>query len=358
MTLQLKVTPRRWLPTSRVANAQASWPERASLLIEVSAGPGLLGRGEAAPLPRYSPDTLASAAAALSAVSLTDVPEVDELGRFGAWLGGVVPATEPAARFALETALLDLAARREQLPLHVWLRRRLSGPALAPLCELELAALLDATQGAGLVGSAGRCLAEGYRTLKFKLGAAGQFAEELSALSAVRANLGYGFRMRLDANQGFPIALAKQRLVELAPLDIELIEEPSTALLSAPALPIALDESLRQHFPALPATLREHGVAVLVLKPTVLGGLVACAELCEQARGAKLSTVVSHTFEGPVAFSAACELALALGQSELAHGLAPHAALGESAASCAALQGVVLKPHTRLGLGLLDAGPT
>ena len=68
---------------------------------------------------------------------------------------------------------------------------------------------------------------------------------------------------------------------------------------------------------------------VLVLKPTLLGGIVVTRAFVERARALRLDWVLSHTFESPVGYRALKTLAFALPPSRLAHGLGPHAALGE-----------------------------
>jgi L-alanine-DL-glutamate epimerase-like enolase superfamily enzyme len=78
--------------------------------------------------------------------------------------------------------------------------------------------------------------------------------------------------------------------------------------------------------PNLPE-LRAAGVAALVLKPTLLGGLSPCQKLASAAAEAGIASVVSHTLEGPLGAMGAAVLALSLGPGRPADGLSPHAGL-------------------------------
>ena len=76
------------------------------------------------------------------------------------------------------------------------------------------------------------------------------------------------------------------------------------------SLPYALDETLLD--PSLADELLQKGrISAVVLKPTVLGGLRASFEMAERAAAHGVRSLVSHTFDGPVARAATAELALA-----------------------------------------------
>jgi o-succinylbenzoate synthase len=330
-------------------NWSQSWHERAGFSITLRDAHGFVGRGEAAPLPGYSDDTLEDTALALRECRIAPLENADELEsqRLRALLDEALPRATPSARFGVETALLDLLARRRGLPLHRALQllrgdgRELGRIPLAALIPLETAA-------------AEAALALGYSTLKLKIGRREQFAAELSALSAIRRAVGPGVRLRLDANQAFPAAFVGERLASLLAIDPEFLEEPVARGEPWPQhspIPLALDESLRQGAELSERRSREQHLVGAVLKPGVLGGLLAALELAARAERAGLLPIVSHAFEGVVGFAAACELALALGVVSHAAGLAPHAGLGESALP-AAVATAWLHPHDQPGLGL------
>lgn len=330
MTLQARIEEYR-LPLGRAhTDAHHSFTERRGLVLTLKDEQGKHGQGEAAPLPGYSPEALDQARDELRSAlpRLAEDPPVDT----------AFEGVSPSVRFALETALLDLAARRAKQPLHALLRQRFA--LTAPLGRSPLALLIELLPGAEALRAARAAVSQGFGTLKLKVGRPGAFAQELQALELLRGELGASLRLRVDANRAFSTAEVKARLFALRAVSPELVEEPAPLSdWSGSGVPIALDESLRDPLVPPPRALKECGVRVLVLKPTVLGGLGACLGLSRAATEAGLGVVVSHALEGPVGRAALSELALSLGARDLAHGL------GEPGRA-------FLEPHERPGLGI------
>ncbi|MDQ2644984.1 MAG: o-succinylbenzoate synthase [Myxococcota bacterium] len=321
MTLRLELEPYRTAFSETISNAHTSWRERTGVVLRLTDGSGVVGQGEAAPLPGYSRETLEDATRALTALDerrLRELASLEDLGELANAVRAAIPGFVPSARFALETALLDRLAQRVRQPLY-----RLLVPDARPPAKLELAALVSSRDAAQ------RALKAGFSTLKLKLGPS-TFDADLELLRALRRELGAGVRLRLDANQSLPGDGG--HLAALAELAPEFVEEPFLAGLSlprSPPVPLALDESL--HVPAFsltPELVRDFGVVAAVIKPGLVGGLLRGLELARDAGAVGLVPIVSHAFEGPIGFRAAQELARALGVTSHAAGLAPHAALG------------------------------
>ena len=264
------------------------------------AGGARLGLGEAAIVPEVGTETFAQAERALRRPPL----RLDELDALNA---------TPAARCGVELALLDLAAQREGLPLA---RVLATG---APL-EVEVSALLAAQDLAELVLEARRAVEQGFRTLKLKVGADGPYARA----AAVRDAVGPEVRLRLDANGAWTAAAALRFLAEVAPLGIELCEQPTPDLLGleTAAVVIAADELCATEPDAALDRAR-----VLVLKPMALGGLLPSLRLAARARARGLGTLVTSSLDGAIARAGAAHLAAAL----LAHGPQPAAGLATGA---------------------------
>ena len=271
---------------------------------------GHRGLGEASPLPGYGPETLADVDAALRGLSGRFESSFAWPDRFGDPLPSVLTdVASPAARFALETALWDLWSQQRGLPLAAaWGADPALSVATAVLVDLMAPAWPHRSPAA----------------IKVKVGRAGEWPTELRALRS----LGQRYPdtpIRIDANQAFSTAEVSDRLAEIEglladdSLRIEFIEEPS-----APEWPkqsgltLGRDESLQGRAPNADVI----GDAVAVLKPTVLGGLEAVRGWAAVAR----KTVVSHTFEGPIAHAAASAWALAFA-SDVVAGLGPHSGL-------------------------------
>jgi L-alanine-DL-glutamate epimerase-like enolase superfamily enzyme len=311
------------------ANARAAWSERESALL-VLEHRGLRGLGECAPLHGYSSDPLDAAVAALegaiSSMEWADAivaqpgPEATRalLIRAGQRAGTA------AARFALESALLDLRGRILGVPVWALLRSLLalpSSPAAVPL-----SALARAREPGAIEDEVRDALARGLRVVKLKIGGAPLADDLRRAEAAVRA----GAVLRLDANQAMGAEALRAASASLAALEPELLEEPVRTeewdRLEAGALPLAMDESLQAPGAEIRVrrAARAGAVAALVLKPMALGGIARCLELAEVASGAGLRLVVTHLFDGPVATAAAAELALALSEAMLPCGLDLH----------------------------------
>jgi L-alanine-DL-glutamate epimerase-like enolase superfamily enzyme len=320
---------------------------------------GRLGQGEASPLPGHSPDTLADCRAVLERVPWGALPDLDPIRPLAPQIAAadLVPTSCPAARFAVETALLDLVAQRAGRPAWSLLGARTGAQPIA------LAALIDASDARTALRDAERALERGVGTLKAKIGRPGAFQAELASLRALRRTLGGGTRLRADANGAFAAAEAGERLAALADLGLEFVEEPvpaaDLARLTAPPVPLALDESLAPpgSWERLSGRLAELHCTTVVLKPMLLGGLFRTANLAARARERGLAVVVSHLFDGPVALAAAAALALAVASPGCASGLDRHVGLSSWPALDVPLVGpAALIPDGRPGLGIEPLG--
>jgi o-succinylbenzoate synthase len=339
--------------STSVGNARSAWSSREGLWLTLRDDEGFSGYGECAPLPGYSTTGLAGCRAALVALdpdplslSIATLTGPDLHAALAApALLAALAALPPPARFAVETALLDLAARRAGVPLSALLGAPgdVLSPALgapgdavspalgAPGDAVARSGLLPATGDLAAALAAARELEEGgIRTIKVKIGRPGvPFAEELAWLVALRAALDPALRLRLDANGAFSLAETPLRLAALARLDPELIEEPTSGAglsgLGACAIPWAADESLADE-DTTRDILDRGACSALVLKPANLG-LLRCLALATEARRRGLKVIVTHLFDGPIGLATACELALALAGDTLPCGLDLHGGL-------------------------------
>lgn len=278
-----------------VANAQRAWGAREFTVLTLRDGEHT-GFGEVSPLPGYVPESMAAARAALTAPALsTAIREADALARGGSppWaaLRPLRNTGPTSTRHGVELALLDLWARRADLPL----AELLSVGREAAWSEVGLARLWDRAAPAAELDEVG--------TWKVKLGVDAH--AELDRLESRLAALAGRPRLRFDANRAIPAAQLPAVLARLAALGAEFVEEPATCWPEASPVALAWDETLRDF-----AELRDEGLpAVFVLKPMVLG-IGHALELAAFARWAGLAVVWSHCFDGPVAWRGALSLAL------------------------------------------------
>jgi L-Ala-D/L-Glu epimerase len=333
-------------------SAAGTWTERTGLTLVLKDEAGHIGLGEASPLPGFSPDDTGAALDALLALSRQSLPEPPRGDVRAALSDAAGSLPSPSARFALQTALLDLWARQADVP------------AWALLCPdddaggrvLPLSLWLPHSRDAALAAAHG-ALARGVRAFKVKLDGGDAADPGLSILETLRDALGPSVELRADANRSFAPASARALSPRLAELGVVWVEEPTPEMPSdGVGMAIALDESLVGEPPNF-AELRTTNVTALVLKPTVLGGFTPCLELAGAAAGAGITSVVSHTLEGPLGAMGTASLALALGPGRPADGLAPHAGLSGVRPPCfdAGVDRLIAWQAAGLGLSLEQA---
>lgn len=292
-------------------SAQGSHRVRRGFLLRLETRQGITGYGECAPLPEAGTETLAEAEAALKAA----LPDCTgrSVASVAACLDGL--SKTPAARCALETALLDICAREQAMPLSRWLIRDAADRvAVNAACGCL---------NAGFDSRLHRALAQGYRVIKIKLGLY-PLDEELKTLD--KLCLPDGISLRLDANRAWTVNQAARAIEACGRLAVDSLEEPlrkpdlkTLHLLQQQAVfPLALDESLTDVFAGMPAD--ELPVQRLVLKPATMGGIYTVIKQAQKAKRAGIDAVVTSTLETSVGLWAVVHTAAAL-DNHLAHGL-------------------------------------
>ncbi|NUP04621.1 MAG: hypothetical protein HOW73_01000 [Polyangiaceae bacterium] len=338
----------------QVGTANASFGERRGILLAVEAD-GILGLGEAAPLPGLSRESVTDCAAVLRSIDWrsVDVPaSVADVER--GWGEAAELAACNAARFAFETALLSVAATRRSQPLsHLVALDAGLEPARAPIAR---SIYIGATNDPETVARARAAMSRGGKTLKLKRSAE-PLQVTLRTLRTVRGVAGKGAALRLDANGSLEPDEVPAALEAYASVGVELIEEPCSgaALLSlgALAVPWFADESLAD--PNLAPKLLHHPhCAGFVVKPTLLGGFSSAVRITRHARERGLPVIVTHAFEGPVGLAACAELAIAVASCALPPGIDDHAAKRAFAdwdVPQVPPDGASVEPSLRSGLG-------
>lgn len=291
----------RWSIASR--GAAHRWHEREALLLAVHTDDDTTGLGEAAPLPGMSIDTVADAVEA-AALLASRLPVALDTPTHAFALADRI-TTAPAARFAIETALLAAYAQHTRTSIAALL-------APMPQAELASARVLDVP-----LPVAARCI-----KIKVDRG-----IDHVRAIAAANPHA----QLRLDANRAWTRAQTLEHLDALADLPIDFVEEPcpDAHTLLDDDLPcrLALDESLIDLAPAdLARALESQQLAALMLKPTLLGGFQRCLALAHLAHRHGVAPIVTHALEGPIGFAACHELARAIG-ADVPVGLGTHSAL-------------------------------
>ncbi len=290
------------LPLRRpLATARGLISRREGLLLTLIDEGGCRGRGEAAPLPGWSAESLSEAQEALRCAApllegsaIPDSPE-------GIAAVARDMALPPSAAHAVDQAMLSLLAAARGLPL----ARLLSPGARA---AVPISRLVHGPEDAAAAARSG------IRVVKLKV-AALPLGEDIARVAATRAALGEAVAIRLDANGGWSEGQAAEALERLAPLGIECVEDPvhsldAMARLRRLGVPLAADAPLRG--PAdLERILRAGAADLVVIKPSFVGGISAGLELLRAASAAGLELIVTTALGAAVERWGALHLAAA-----------------------------------------------
>lgn len=295
---------RRWTIASRTGpGGGPGTDEFPVILVRLRDCEGTEGLGESAPSSRYA-ENVDSVQAFLRRVDPTRL-SFEDLEGSRAYLETLSPGGDAAAKCALDTALLDGAARRAGMPLHAHLGLAFSeGRHITSFSigidtpEIIHQKVLEA---------------DGYPVLKLKLGSTTD-VENLAALRAAAP----AKPLRVDANEAWKTREeALHRLEWLAAADrlVQFVEQPMPAtrpaadwawLKQRSPLPIMADESYRT-LADLPA-VRDcfHAVNVKLVKT---GGPSGALAALKAAREAGLRTMLGCMIETSVLIAAAAHLA-------------------------------------------------
>lgn len=261
------------------------------------------GRGEAAPLQPYD------------GVSLRRVREELEAcagplaGLHGAPRGEVLDAcrphlTAPQALAAIDVALWDREGRRAGRPVCDLLSEE-------PRAAIPVTAALP---GADVAAEAREAAGAGFQTVKVKVG----LDDDATGVAAARAAVGSQVAIRLDANGAWSPDEAIASLDALAPIGIELCEEPVHGAEGLRAVrdavgdrvPIAMDETARD-----PGAAASGATQYVCLKVAAAGGISRLMAAAAAAEAAGSAVYVGSTYDGPVGIAASLHAAAALGRT-------------------------------------------
>jgi o-succinylbenzoate synthase len=317
------------LPLTRALTANSNEVTRSGLILEVKNDSGSAGFGECAPLPGFSKETIDDATEQLKRLCFALVGanapgNLDELsGGFENWLGE--HGLSPSARFAVESAVLSLAAVNANTSLSALL----SSDSAA---SLPVNALLRGDRDF-VIKQAKRSLADGFKTFKLKVGH-GDLRDDIGLTASVREIIGENCGLRLDANRQWDVRQAIDFWNAVDTLGIEYIEEPVAdhaalvkdltkvglpALVSMMLPPTALDESIVDLDPD--TFVPPPGVKAIILKPTLLG-LERAMRWARKAIRAGLTPVVTSSYETSVGLSTLARFGASLSPEPAAMGLA------------------------------------
>lgn len=285
-------------------------PDQArNVFVRVTLRDGSTGYGEAAPFEAVNGETQAGTLAALRAV------QAEVTGRdAAAWrslaadVRRLIPDA-PAARCAVEQAVIDALARHVGLPLLQFFGG----------CSHELTTDITIPAGdiAHSASSAQRAVQDGFGTVKVKVGA-GDWESDVARLEAI-SRAAPGLSIVADANEGYSYPHARQFLdrVRSAGVPLVLMEQPVAAddVASLAALeeefriPVCADESARS--PADAIRLARAGQIGVINIKLMKCGVADALDMISVARSAGMSCMIGGMIETAVSMTFSAALAMA-----------------------------------------------
>ncbi len=264
--------------------------------------------------------------------------------RFGIGEAGVFEGLSPEAGAGYELKLLELVAnvaigRPTDLSRHPSIMfgfeqaiRDFTGgcrglyfpsPFTEGQSEIEINGLVWMGTAEEMRGRIREKVAQGFRCIKLKIGAI-DWESEIGMVRMIREEYpGDELTIRVDANGGFPVDGALERLRQLADLGVHSIEQPlpagmvaeTAALCRVSPLPIALDEELIGKFTTEDKVrmLDDIRPAFIILKPSLCGGFSGAEEWISLASERGIGWWVTSALESNVGLNALAQWTATLG---------------------------------------------
>ncbi|MGI9275560.1 MAG: o-succinylbenzoate synthase [Endozoicomonas sp.] len=269
---------------------QFSLSHREGLILELLNADGRIGYGEAAPLVGFSRESIDDSFGQLVNVLPGLCQQAKDSGAVD-YMDQLLP---PSAAFAIEGALHSLNAPQGEMR-----------PSVSPLLSGDCRSIVSRLQAWSNSWPA---------EFKLKVGRQAR-QEDIKTVGAVLDILPESVKLRLDANRGWTTADVCCFAREVAVDRISYIEEPTldasgfSRLYQETGLHYALDESVQEPgFVLRP----EPGLAALVIKPTLVGGIRRIRTLTNDASLSGVRTVFSSAFESQIGVSLIARLSAEL----------------------------------------------
>ncbi len=285
-----------------IQHASHTRTETDNVVVRVTLDDGTQGFGEGVPREYVTGETIDSA---LTLLKNSDLPsQFDDCRDFN-WAIGMTERIKLApiagdergcmgngAHCAVELALLDAYGKHFREPVSA-VTQRLAPELYEPKPHVRYSGAITSAKGFKARFAAWKMWIYGFRQLKVKVGIEGQ--NDVDRLGAIRRRVGRKMDIRIDANESWTPANARERILELKPFEITSVEQPiphEAANVLAEirrdvGVPIMLDESLCGRIDA------EHAVSAKTcdffnLRLSKCGGFIASLRLAQLAKQAGL----------------------------------------------------------------------
>ncbi|MFV0521681.1 MAG: o-succinylbenzoate synthase [Mangrovibacterium sp.] len=217
----------------------------------------------------------------------------------------------PSAKFALETAFIDLQ--------NGGIQKLYNNDFVAGKQGISINGLIWMNDAKHMLNQIDKKLAEGFTCIKLKIGAL-NFNKELELIKHIRRHFSpEQITIRVDANGGFNPEEVLVKLEQLASYQLHSIEQPIKAgnwaklarLCENSPLPIALDEELIGINTSEDKQLLLDLInpSFLVLKPSLHGGISGCDEWIKLAEERDINWWITSYLESNIGLNAIAQWA-------------------------------------------------
>lgn len=267
-----------------------------SAIVRVFTVDGAVGLGNIDPSPGYSAETIDESLGALrsklapAAIGL----DASNIHVLTARLDAVMPGFFDA-KAAIEMACVDLTARRLGVAVYTYL----GGAAKTRLTFNAWIGILPPDEAAA---EALKWYQRGFRSAKIKVG--GNIEADRERVKAVRAAVGDGMALRIDANAGYDVETSIRLARSMEPFNLQLFEQPVAAgdieglarvRREAGGVSIMADEAIVDHA-SLIAVIKADAADIVKLKVMKQGGFHRARHMIATAEAAGIRCVIGHGF--------------------------------------------------------------
>jgi L-alanine-DL-glutamate epimerase-like enolase superfamily enzyme len=288
----------------------------AFVLVRVKTDEGVIGYGEATPLPDWGGDFGRRSGETLATV----MSMVNEI--FAPALVGTDPTAVTAARQNMDRLVVgnSYAKCSVDIALHdIWgksvgqpIYRLLGGAVRESVPVAHMIGLMDESDAAKEGVAA---VADGVHALQIKGGVDSE--RDIRLVRELRRELGSGVTLRLDANQGYGHAKQAGRVVaRLADAGVDLVEQPAVGLAflaevtAGATVPIIADESCWDVNDAL-EVVRHRAADCLSIYLAKAGGFVGARSVAAVAEAHRMPCDINGSIESAIGNAANIHFALA-----------------------------------------------
>jgi muconate cycloisomerase len=277
-------------------NAYVTKTVQKSAIVRVFTVDGAVGLGNIDPSPGYSAETIDESLGALrsklapAAIGL----DASNIHVLTARLDAVMPGFFDA-KAAIEMACVDLTARRLGVAVYTYL----GGAAKTRLTFNAWIGILPPDEAAA---EALKWYQRGFRSAKIKVG--GNIEADRERVKAVRAAVGDGMALRIDANAGYDVETSIRLARSMEPFNLQLFEQPVAAgdieglarvRREAGGVSIMADEAIVDHA-SLIAVIKADAADIVKLKVMKQGGFHRARHMIATAEAAGIRCVIGHGF--------------------------------------------------------------